>query len=94
MRKYLSAAVVVGVLRDGPAPDEGQLSRLAGISRAGPRRVETPAEDSLVPWSDQIYQWLTGDRLKVTRIQELLEARGCTVVRRMTASTSAVRAPA
>ncbi|MXZ91541.1 MAG: hypothetical protein F4Z05_08705 [Chloroflexi bacterium] len=28
---------------------------------------------------DQICQWLTGDRLKVTRIQELLETRGCTV---------------
>ena len=36
-------------------------------------------EDSLAPWADQIYQWLTGDRLKVTRVQELLSARGCTV---------------
>ena len=79
VRKYVSAATVVGVLRDGPAPDEEQLSRLAGISRAGPREVETPVEDSLAPWADQIYQWLTGDRLTVTRIQELLEARGCTV---------------
>ena len=79
VRKYLTAATVVGVSQDGPAVDEGRLSRLAGISRAGPRRVETPVEDSLVPWADQIYQWLTGDRLKVTRIQELLEARGCTV---------------
>ena len=76
VRKYLSATVMVGVLQDGPAPDEGRLSRLAGISRAGPRRVETPVEDSLVPWADQIYRWLTGDRLKVTRIQELLAARG------------------
>ena len=79
VRKYVSAATVVGVLRDGPAPDEEQLSRLAGISRAGPRQVETPVEDSLEPWADQIYQWLTGNRLRVTRIQELLEARGCTV---------------
>ena len=55
------------------------MSRLAGISRAGPRQVETPVEDSLAPWADQIYQWLTGDRLKVTRVQELLEARGCKV---------------
>ena len=79
VRKYVSAATVVGVLRDGLAPDEEQLSRLAGISRAGPRQVETPVEDSLAPWADQIYQWLTGDRLTVIRIQELLEARGCTV---------------
>ena len=75
--KYLAAATVVGVLRDGPAPDEEQLSQLAGISRAGPRQVETPVEDSLAPWADQIYQWFTGDRLRVTRIQELLAARGC-----------------
>ena len=68
-----------GVVEDGPAPEEEQLSRLAGISQAGPRRVETPVEDSLSPWADQIYQWLTGDRLTVTRIQELLAARGCTV---------------
>ena len=41
--------------------------------------METPVEDSLAPWSDQIYQWLTGDRLQVTRIHELLKARGCRV---------------
>ena len=68
-----------GVVQDGPVPDEEQLSQLAGIGRAGPRMVETPVEDSLAPWADQIYQWLTGDRLTVTRIQELLAARGCTV---------------
>ena len=79
VRKYLSAAKGEGVSQEGPPPDEDQLSRLAGISRAGPRQVETPVEDSLAPWADQIYQWLTGDRLKVTRIQELLSARGCAV---------------
>ena len=79
VRKYLSAAKGEGIDQDGPAPSEEQLSRLAGISRAGPRQVETPVEDSLAPWADQIYQWLTGDRLQVTRIQELLAARGCTV---------------
>ena len=79
VRKYLSAAREKGIAQDGPVPNEDQLSRLAGISRAGPRQVETPAEDSLAPWADQIYQWLTGDRLKVTRVQELLAARGCEV---------------
>ena len=79
VRKYLAAAQAAGVAPDGPAPDEEQLSRLAGISPAGPRLVETPIEDSLAPWADQIYQWLTGDRLTVTRIQELLATRGCTV---------------
>ena len=79
VRKYLAAAMAAGVAQDGPAPDEVQLSRLAGISRAGPRRMETPVEDRLIPWGDQIYRWLTGDRLQVTRIQELLAARGCGV---------------
>ena len=79
VRKYLSAATGEGIAQDGPAPSEEQLSRLAGISRAGPKRVETPVEDGLAPWVDQIYQWLTGDRLKVTRVQELLAARGCAV---------------
>ena len=79
VRKYLAAAKGEGIAQDGPAPSEEQLSRLAGISRAGPKRVETPVEDSLAPWADQVYQWLTGDRLTVTRIQELLTARGCTV---------------
>ena len=31
------------------------------------------------PWADQIYQWLTGDRLQMTRIHELLALRGCSV---------------
>ena len=79
VRKYLSAAKGEGIAQDGPAPSEEQLSRLAGISRAGPRQVETPVEDSLAPWGDQIYQWLTGDRLQVTRVQELLASRGCVV---------------
>ena len=79
VRKYLAAAAALGVERDGSAPDEEQLSRLAGISRSGPRRVETPVEHSLTPWAGQIYQWITGDRLKVTRVHELLEARGCAV---------------
>ena len=79
VRKCLAAAMAAGLEQDGPPPDEVQLSRLAGISRAGPKRVETPVEDSLTPWGDQIYRWLSGDRLQVTRIHELLAARGCAV---------------
>ena len=33
----------------------------------------------MAPWADQIYQWLTGDRLQLTRIRELLAERGCRV---------------
>ena len=79
VRRYLSAAKAEGIARDGPAPTDDQLSRLAALGQSGPRQVQTPSEDLLAPWGDQIYQWLTGDRLQVTRIHELLLARGCPV---------------
>ena len=34
-------------------------------------------EGVLLPWADQIYQWIANDRLQMTRIHELLVARGC-----------------
>ena len=40
VRKYLSAAKEAGIAQDGPAPSD-EFNRLAGISRAGPRQVET-----------------------------------------------------
>ena len=67
------------VRESGPAPTEEQLSRLAAIGRSGPRAVAMPAEDKLVPWAEQIYQWLAVDRLQLTGIQELLEREGCRV---------------
>ncbi len=77
--KYISAAAALGVARDGPSPDEEQLSQLAAISRTGPRQLGTPTEELLGPWADQIHRWLTGDRLQLTRIRELLLERGCRV---------------
>ena len=79
VRKYLSAAKAEGIARDGPAPTDDQLSRLAAMGQSGPRQAETPTEELLAPWADQIYRWITGDRLQVTRIHELLLARGCPV---------------
>ena len=38
-----------------------------------PRKVETPTEEVLVPWADQVYEWLTADRLQVTRIRSEVE---------------------
>ena len=43
--QVLSAAKAEGIARDGPAPTADQLSRQA----------ETPSEDLLAPWADQIY---------------------------------------
>ena len=79
VRKYLAAAREAGVVQEGPAPTEDQLNRLAGISRSGPRQSEGPIEDLLGPWADQVYRWLTVDQLQLTRIRELLAARGCQV---------------
>ena len=77
--KYIAAAEALGISVDGPAPSEEQLSRLAAIGQPGPRRHDTPSEDLLAPWADQIHRWLTGDRLLLTRIHELLGERGCRV---------------
>ena len=52
---------------------------MVALSRSGPRQTVAPAEDLLECWSDQIYRWITVDRLQVTRIQELLAQRGCAV---------------
>ncbi len=79
VRKYLAAAQELGVSQEGPAPSEEQLSKLAALSWTGPQKKATPAEEKLEPWGDQIYQWVTVDRLQVTRIQELLAQRGCDV---------------
>ena len=79
VRKHLCAAQGAGIDRGGPAPTEEQLSRLSGISRSGPAQTSRPAEVLLEPWGDQIYRWLTADRLQVTRIRELLAAQGCVI---------------
>ena len=54
--KFLAAAPAAGLEQDGPAADKVQLSRLAGISRAEPKIVETSVEDRLIPCGDQIYR--------------------------------------
>ena len=77
--KYVAAAQEEGIVRDGLVATAEQLSRLATIGQSGPRQAVTPGQDLLEPWADQIYQWLTGDRLQLTRIRELLAARGCPV---------------
>ena len=79
VRRYITAAIGAGLTRDGPAPSEDQLSRLAGLNVSTRRKAETPTEDLLAPWADQIYEWLTADKLQVTRIHELLAERGCRV---------------
>ena len=76
VRRYIRAGVEAGLTRDGPVPSEDQLTRLVGLNLCSPRKVETPTEEVLVPWADQVYEWLTADRLQVTRIHELLADSG------------------
>ena len=77
--RYITGAEALGVSRQGAEPSEEQLSRLAAIGQPGPKQVEAPSEELLAPWADQIHRWLTGERLQLTRIQELLGERDCRV---------------
>ena len=79
VRRYIAAALGAGLTRDGPAASEDQLSRLSGLNVSSPRKVEAPTEEILAPWAAQVYEWLTADRLQLTRIHELLADRNCRV---------------
>ena len=78
--KYIAAAEGMGVSQEGEAPTEEQLSRLAVISQPGPQQVSIPTGgEAGGPGPTRSYQWLTGDRLQLTRVQELLAQRGSPV---------------
>ena len=49
MRRYIVAAMGAGLTRDGAAPSEDQLSRLAGLNLCTPRKVETPTDGGPCP---------------------------------------------
>lgn len=75
----MAAPAEFGLSVDEPEPDEAALARLAALSLAGPRRTDTPSEEQLTTWAEQIQAWLTAERLQMTRIHELLAERGCAV---------------
>lgn len=79
IRKYILTAQSRGLVRDGPPPTESQLITLVQLNRAGPRQVVVPTNELLEPWADQIEQWLKQDKMKLTRIQELLAGQQCLV---------------
>ena len=79
VRRYIKAAEATGLEPGGAEPSEEQLAALATLSVTGPRQAATPIAELLEPWSEQIHDWLTTDRLQVTRVQELLAERGCEV---------------
>ena len=79
VRKYVQAAVQVGLQRDGPPPSEAQLLGLARLNRAGPKQPTIPSEEMLAAWRPRVEAWLHQERLQITRIHELLAQQGCAV---------------
>jgi Mu transposase, C-terminal domain len=79
IRKYILTAQNHSLARDGPPPTESQLIAMVQMNRAGPRQVVAPTNEVLEPRADQIEQWVNQDKLKLTRIQELLAQQHCLV---------------
>ncbi|MCX5975201.1 MAG: IS21 family transposase, partial [Coprothermobacterota bacterium] len=79
VKKYLQAAEKCGVTRNGPPPSEAQLLALAPLNVAGPRQGVRPSEELLGPWALRIRDWILVERLRLTRIQELLGQQQCAV---------------
>jgi hypothetical protein len=79
IRRYILAARDAGLVRDGPPPTEAQLLSLMPLNKAGPRQVKIPTDQLLEPWAVKIEQWLRHDRIKLTRVQDLLARQHCLV---------------
>jgi transposase len=68
-----------GLTRAGPPPTEDQTLSLVQTNIAGRHPATIPTESILGQWADQIYKWLKDDKLRLTRIQELLLQHNCEV---------------
>lgn len=79
VRKYILNAQSCGLERDGPPPTDIQLVTLLQLNRSGPRQAVIPTDKLLEPWEKQIKQWIKKDRLRLTRIQDLLAQNQCLV---------------
>ena len=79
VKKYFQAAEVLGLTRNGPAPTEEQIIFLVQKNIAGRHPATNPTESILSPWADQIHTWVKEDKLRLTRIQELLQQHNCEV---------------
>jgi len=79
IRKYILTAQSCNLMRDGPSPTDSQIITLVQLNKAGPREVVIPTDKVLEPWADQIQKWIKDDRLKLSRIQELLAQQHCLV---------------
>ena len=55
----------------------GQTSSLAARAQAALLKLKVTNEKLLASWDNQTYQWLSSDRLQMTRLHRLLVVRGC-----------------
>jgi hypothetical protein len=78
VKKYLAAAISLGLSATGPPPNEAMLIELQrlGIVAVQPVRRVAPQVAMLEPYREQIATWLNQDQLLLTRIQELLAGQG------------------
>jgi transposase len=78
VKKYLAAAISLGLSATGPPPNEEMLIELQrlGIVAVQPVRRVAPQVAMLEPYREQIGTWLGQDQLLLTRIQELLAGQG------------------
>lgn len=79
VRKYLVEAEKCGMAQDGTQANEEQLSKLATVSVAGPRKAPIPTEETLAPWAETLEKWIRQDHLLLTRVHELLGQNGVVV---------------
>src|SRR5918997_1620593 len=72
VKKYLAAAMSLGLRATGPPPAESMLTELRrlGVVAAQPAHRLAPQMALLEPYRDQIATWLDQDQLLLTRIQE------------------------
>jgi len=81
VKKYLTAAISLGLSATGPPPSEAQVLELRrlGVVAAQPVKRVAPQVAMLEPYREQIATWLDQDHLLLTRIQELLAHQGVAV---------------
>jgi len=81
VKKYLAAAIGLGLSAAGPPPTEAQLLQLRrlGAVAAQPVRRVAPQMALLEPYREQIATWLDQEHLLLTRVQELLGQHGAVV---------------
>ncbi|MBI4338546.1 MAG: hypothetical protein HY680_01180, partial [Chloroflexi bacterium] len=79
VKKYIRAARECGLTRGGFAADDFQMAQLVQLNLAGPRRTKRPAGETLEGWAETIREWVQVEKLTLTRVQELLGQKNCSV---------------